>query len=492
MPLSGIAIVLIAASACTVDSPPSAVFEEFCLRGEFDLSARMQGRNPAADEWYPATWCVVSSPESERVHFSASGRSNPDMEGAFAVSYLPPDRVRLVNAQQPPDVEFRGTLASEEARSIRRIDPERLIAELGENPDWVVAEHEGEWLEVRWPGSFGVASVQISGGRLHAVRAAADLPLRGRVPVIWTWTWPPERPDGVLELQVDGEPMFRAMGERRTLPADEADTRWDPSGGQVPRGVPGAAWPAAVSMNVETVAEGVHVVQGVRTGFHHLVVETRDGLVVVDAPAGWVEVHRLPPSDLLPGLGVSGLSERFVDYLRSQWPGAPIRAVVLTHAHDDHSGGARAFAAANAEVYAPLEVAGFLETALNRTGNPDDRLSGTGQRVRVIGVEGRVVLPDPERPIELLAMGANPHVDAALGVHVPSAQVFFQSDLHVPRSTAVAPRADRLETDCWFAGWATRSLPRETMVHNSHGTVSVSVGDIAAYLDHEGCRNLSD
>lgn len=476
-------------SACASDEPTAEAsgFEEFCLHGDFDLGARLQGRQPSSGERYPTSWCVMTSADSERVRFSVAGRSNPDMEGTFTVAYLSPDRVRLVNALAPPDVEFRGALAADEARALRRIDPRRLVEELDRHPEWVVREREGGWREVRWPGADAVSTVQIEDGRLRRVEITADLPLRGRIPVVWNWALAPDGTEGALELAVDGHTMFQAAGARRTLTEEQADALWRPSDGQTPREVPGGAWPATVRMDTETLLSGVHIVRGVRTGFHHLVVETGEGLVVVDAPAGWVELHQLPPADLVPGLGISGLSERFIDYLRNQWPGEPIRAVVLTHAHDDHAGGARAFAATGAEIYAPAEVADFIEQALNRSNMPEDRLSMTGRRARVIPVDGRIVIPDPERSVELIHMGRNPHVDEALGVYVQSGAVFFQSDLHVPGGDEPAPRADRLEIECWFAGWATRWLPPETTVHNSHGTLALTVGHLATYLSHEAC-----
>ncbi|MDH3271696.1 MAG: MBL fold metallo-hydrolase [Gemmatimonadota bacterium] len=482
------ALVLLFA-ACAPGEPEMGfpVFEEFCLRGELDLGARLQGRQPSAGEWYPTEWCVVTSSDDDRVRFAGAGRSNPDMEGSVVVGYPAPDRVRLVNADAPPDVEFRGTRSADEARSVRRIDPRRLVEELDQHPEWSSSNRDGGLRHVRWPGSAAPAEVQIQDGRLRIVRTLADLPLRGRVPVVWSWSSASGTGERRLEIVVDDHSVFRAVAERRVLTTDEAEALWRASGGEPPREAPGRAWPALVEMQTETLAPGVHMVRGVRTGFHHLVVETRGGLVVADAPAGWVELHRLPPADLVPGLGISGLSERFIDYLRSHWPGVGIRAVVLTHAHDDHAGGARAFAAEGAEIYAPAEVADFIERALSRSTMPADRLSMSGRRLQVRPVAERVVLADADRPVELLAIGSNPHVDAALGIHVPSGNIFFQSDLHVPRDDAAAPRTDRIEMECWFAEWATQRLPTETTIQNSHGTVALTVREVARYLTHAAC-----
>ena len=207
------------------------------------------------------------------------------------------------------------------------------------------------------------------------------------------------------------------------------------------------------------LADGVHLVRGVRTGFQHLVVETGEGLIVADAPAGWVELHQVPPTDLVPGLGISGLSENFVDFLAEQFPEQPIRAVALTHAHDDHAGGARAFAAQGAVVFAPAEYSGFLEGALGSDNMPPDRFSSAGGPIDVVPVSETVTLSDPDNTVRLLSIGAGPHASASLGVHAIDAGYFFVSDLHVPDSEDVTPRSERAVTECWFA-IARRCCPR--------------------------------
>jgi len=443
---------------------------EFCLDGDFNLGARYQGSEPGVDEFVPTRWCVVTDDDSGRARFSGNGKSNPDMEGSWTVAALPPDLVRIVNAQDPPDIEFPGADASNEARLIRRIDPRRFVEEHSDSP---------------------VAGVRakIEDGRLRSLVMSADLPLRGRAPVTWRWDWSDDaHPE--LTVEVDGAVFFRATGSWRQIEGKDVAGLWIATAGADPVQVPGENWPSRVNMSRIDVAEGVYLVRGVRTGFQHLVVDTSAGLVVADAPAGWVELHQVPPTDLVPGLGISGLSEQFIDFLRQEFPGRPVHAVALTHAHDDHSGGARAFAAAGADIYAPAESTDFLERAFNRKSMPSDRLSAIDRKLDVIPVTGKLVLGDETNRVQLVSIGASPHGSAALGVHALGSGHFFVSDLHVPNSEDGVPRADRLTTECWFADWAVGNLPSDTVVLNTHSTVETPVSRLVKYLQSEDCAGL--
>lgn len=445
---------------------------EFCLDGQFDLGARLQGMEPAAGERYPTTFCVMTDDGSDRALFIGRGQSNPDMFGEFSVLYLPPDTVRILTADEEPDVFFRGTNNLEEAKRVRRLDPRRLVAEWRQDPDAL----------------RGVA-VEVSGSpgneRLDRIATTTELPLRGVVDVAWTWDWTdPGRPRATLT--VDDDVFFTATGTWRTvLDTDAWAGKKDPE----PVVLPGSRWPASVDMSLETIADGVYIVRNVRTGFQHMVVDTSDGLVVADAPAGWVEFHQVPPADLVPGLGVSGLSERFVDFLHEKLPNRQILAVALTHAHDDHAGGARAFAAAGADIYAPRESAQFIATGLNRLNTPDDRLSTLERPAGVSPVVATVELGDEPNRVRLVNMGANPHVASMLGIWAIDRGYFFVSDVHVPRSDADAPSPARAETECWFAAWATTHLTPETVVINSHSSTRSPLARLERYLDSPSCEH---
>ena len=445
---------------------------EFCLEGEANLGARYQGMDPGVDEFVPTRWCVVTEDDSQRALFSGSGKSNPDMHGSWTVAALPPNLVRIVNSEDPPDIEFRGADATSEARRIRRIDPRRLLE-----------EHAGTPLdELR---------IKVEDGHVVTMMTSADLPLRGRVRVAWHWDWSDEaRPK--LVLAVDGDVIFRAQGAWRVLDERESEMVWRPTPGTDPVLVNAENWPSRVDMHLVEIADGVHVVRGVRTGFQHMVVETKDGLIVADAPAGWVELHQIPPTDLVPGLGISGLSEKFIDFLAENFPGQPVRAVALTHAHDDHAGGARAFAAQRAVIFAPAEYTQFLQDALNGDKMPRDRFTSVNGEIDVVPVSDAVKLSDPENTVRLLSMGAGPHASAGLGVHAVDAGYFFVSDLHVPNSDSDKPREDRARTECWFAAWAVANLPAETIVINSHSAPQTPVSRLEKYLQSDTCQALAD
>ncbi|MEE9595611.1 MAG: hypothetical protein V3V96_02430, partial [Acidiferrobacterales bacterium] len=106
----------------------------------------------------------------------------------------------------------------------------------------------------------------------------------------------------------------------------------------------------------------------------------------------------------------------------------------------------------------------------------------------VLSVLDRVRLDDDENAVELLNMGSGPHVSSSLGVWAVDAGYFFQSDLHVPGSEDESPPSDRAATECWFAQWAVRHLPPETIVLNSHSLVVTPVSRLARYLESEGCQ----
>ncbi len=194
--------------------------------------------------------------------------------------------------------------------------------------------------------------------------------------------------------------------------------------------VPPTGGDATVRARVDTVQPGVFVVRNLRTGFHPMFVEFADFLVALDAPAGYPIMIELPAGDVAPGPSPDWLSRRYIELMREVVPDKPIRFVVVTHFHNDHGGGVRAFAAEGATVLTAAADADVVRRYLNapHTASPD-LLSQRSVATTVEVVRDRRVITDGSRTLEVHATGSNPHTADMLVAFLPSERVMFVSDL---------------------------------------------------------------
>lgn len=171
--------------------------------------------------------------------------------------------------------------------------------------------------------------------------------------------------------------------------------------------------PAPVQATVEEVAPGVHYVRG---GSHHSVaVEMSDHVVLIEAPQS---------------------EERAIavlDAVGQAIPDKPIRFVVNTHVHFDHSGGLRPLVDAGATVVTHESNRAFYESAwaAPRTLQPD-RLSQSGKTATFQTVGDRGELSDGRRTIELYKIQDNMHNVGFLMAWLPRERILIEADAYSP------------------------------------------------------------
>ena len=172
-------------------------------------------------------------------------------------------------------------------------------------------------------------------------------------------------------------------------------------------------FPPNGSFKLVELSPNVQMVQG--GGANNLIVNQRDGIVVVDAPVD------------------EGQSAEVIKLAKAKYPGKPIKTLVLTHHHMDHTGGMRTFAAEGATVIVPAPDKAYFENVIkaSHAAHPDAQQKAM-KPANVQDVKDTLSLKDDAAEINLINI-PNPHVEGMLLVHVVKDNIVWVTDLVSPR-----------------------------------------------------------
>jgi glyoxylase-like metal-dependent hydrolase (beta-lactamase superfamily II) len=186
--------------------------------------------------------------------------------------------------------------------------------------------------------------------------------------------------------------------------------------------------PPPVNVQVQKLANGVYYFTG---GSHHsLVIDQRDHIVVVEGP-----------QDEARSLAVIAKAKETI-------PNKPIRYLINTHAHFDHSGGLRTYVAEGATIVTHEMNRPYYEQAWSapRTLNPDS-LAKASKPAVFETFKDKHVLTDGKRSIEVHHIAGNGHNDAFAMVYLPGEKILSMVDAWAP----LAPNAPPPPTPSPFA-----------------------------------------
>jgi glyoxylase-like metal-dependent hydrolase (beta-lactamase superfamily II) len=187
----------------------------------------------------------------------------------------------------------------------------------------------------------------------------------------------------------------------------------------VPDSVRQAGNPYA-KVTTQKAADGVWYLTG---GSHHsVVIEMKDHLIVVEGP-------------LNDDRALAVIKEA-----RTLVPNKPIKYLVVSHHHFDHSGGVRAFAGEGVTLITHDASRPYIEriVAAPATVSPD-HLAKSGKKAAVEGVRDRRVLSDGTRSVEIRQIAGIQHADDMLMVYLPKEKLLIEADAYTPPAPNAAP-----------------------------------------------------
>jgi glyoxylase-like metal-dependent hydrolase (beta-lactamase superfamily II) len=169
----------------------------------------------------------------------------------------------------------------------------------------------------------------------------------------------------------------------------------------------------------EKLADGVYLILG---GYASLAVDFKDYIVVIEGPQSEERAS-----------AIIAEAKRLI-------PGKPIRYVVNTHHHIDHSSGLRTFVAEGATVVTHEINKPYFEKIFStpHTLNPD-KLAQSKRKPTFETLTEKKVLTDGNHVIELHHLQGSGHNQGLLVVYLPKEKILVEADAYNPPAQANAP-----------------------------------------------------
>jgi len=176
---------------------------------------------------------------------------------------------------------------------------------------------------------------------------------------------------------------------------------------------------AANAVPSEKLGDGVYLLTG---GYAAVAIDFKDHITII-------ETGQSEPR----GLAVIAEAKKLI-------PGKPVKYVVNTHSHIDHSSGLRAAVAEGATILTHQSNKAYLEKTLSlpHTLNPD-KAQQAGKKPIVEGVGDKRVLTDGTHIVELHRLQNFGHHDGMLIAYLPKEKVVIEADGYNPQPTTATP-----------------------------------------------------
>jgi len=193
---------------------------------------------------------------------------------------------------------------------------------------------------------------------------------------------------------------------------------------QAPQGRGGAPAQAAAApptppAQSEKVGEDVYVITG---GYTVIAVDFKDYIALVEC--GQSEPR---------ALAVIAEAKRLI-------PNKPIRYLINTHSHIDHSSGLRPFVAEGSTIITHQVNKAYLEKVLSlpHTLNPDTAQTA-GKKPKVEAMGDKKVLTDGTHVLELYHLKNFGHHDGMIVAYFPKEKILLEADAYNPQPTTATP-----------------------------------------------------
>jgi glyoxylase-like metal-dependent hydrolase (beta-lactamase superfamily II) len=176
----------------------------------------------------------------------------------------------------------------------------------------------------------------------------------------------------------------------------------------------GGGAPAPLMVTSEKLGDGLYRLTTGAGSYDSVIVEFKDYIMMLEA--GQSEARALA----------------YVAKTKELIPNKPIRYVMNTHPHSDHTGGLPVLVAEGATIVTQKNNEDFLEKALNTPRTLlNDTLAKNPKKAKIEAVAEKKVYSDGTRTVELYHVSPVPHSNGLMIAYIPKEKILFQGDFSV-------------------------------------------------------------
>jgi glyoxylase-like metal-dependent hydrolase (beta-lactamase superfamily II) len=235
-----------------------------------------------------------------------------------------------------------------------------------------------------------------------------------------------------------GWPFFEVeLTAAKANPPDVATLVPVPAAGGRGPGAGAPPAPAPMTVTSEKLGDGLYRLTTGPGSYDSVIVEFKDYVMMLEA--GQSQARALA----------------YVAETKKLIPNKPIRYVMNTHPHADHTGGLPVLVAEGATIITQKNNEEFLEKALDTPRTLlSDSLSQNPKKVKIETVAEKRVYSDGTRTVEMYHIFPAPHSNGLIIAYIPKEKVIFQGDFSVnpgepanDHVKALVPVLERLNLD---------------------------------------------
>jgi glyoxylase-like metal-dependent hydrolase (beta-lactamase superfamily II) len=172
--------------------------------------------------------------------------------------------------------------------------------------------------------------------------------------------------------------------------------------------------PAPLVVTSEKLGDGIYRLTTGPGSYDSVIVEFKDYIMMLEA-----------------GQSIAR-GEAYIAATKKLIPNKPIRYVMNTHPHSDHTGGLPALVEEGAIIITQKNNEEFLEKALNTPRTLlDDSLAKNPKKAKIEAVAEKKVYSDGTRTVELYHVAPVPHSNGLMIAFLPKEKILFQGDFSV-------------------------------------------------------------